>query len=343
MSTLESMGAAAMLDAGLVGHPDQLACARASVSGLDGGGAQRALDLQVAGGLSARVRPDRGLDIAGAWFAGLPVAWLSRVGEATAAAPGVDAWTARFGGGLVTTCGMQNVGLPSEGHGQHGAFSSISARNVGAELRRASGQELELVVSGVVEEGDALDVHLRCVRQITTRTGRGLLTLSDTVTNLGSRSLPAPLLYHVNLGAPLWSPGGRVRVPPGTRTVPRDEDARVALDAWDVAPAPSAGAVERVFEHVLPDDPDAPAEIRVNNETVGLTATISWDRTTMPRVHQWVHPRSGVYVLGIEPANCSVRGRAVDRAEGRLPVLEPGESRTTSLQVAVGHTAGTGR
>jgi hypothetical protein len=42
-----------------------------------------------------------------------------------------------------------------------------------------------------------------------------------------------------------------------------------------------------------------------------------------------------VYALGLEPANCSVLGRAADRAAGRLPILAPGESRTTSLEISV--------
>ena len=40
-------------------------------------------------------------------------------------------------------------------------------------------------------------------------------------------------------------------------------------------------------------------------------------------------------MLGLEPANCSVLGRAADRAAGRLPVLEPGEERVTRLEVRV--------
>ena len=48
---------------------------------------------------------------------------------------------------------------------------------------------------------------------------------------------------------------------------------------------------------------------------------------------QWVHPAPGLGVLGIEPANCSVLGVAHDRAEGRLPQLEPGEARRTRLQI----------
>lgn len=329
-------GAAALLDAGLVGNADQLACARTSISGLDTGQPQRALELQVLGGISARLLPDRGLDIGAAWFDGLPLGWLSRIGEVHAAAPGTRSWISQFGGGLLTTCGLQNVGVAAEGHGQHGSFSATPAHDVRVERVPTASAELELVVTAVVEEGDALDVHLRCARRITTRTGSGSLFVSDTVTNLGHRSLPAPMLYHVNLGAPLWSPGARVLVPSGTRTVPRDAVAEEFLDAWDLAPPPSPDAGERVYEHLLEPAGLGPrAMVHVVQEAVGLTATISWDPATMPRLHQWVHPRAGVYVLGIEPANCSVLGRAADRAAGRLPWLEAGESRTTTLQIEV--------
>jgi hypothetical protein len=56
-------------------------------------------------------------------------------------------------------------------------------------------------------------------------------------------------------------------------------------------------------------------------------------RSSLPRLWQWIHPGYGV--LGIEPANCSVLGRAHDRAEGRLPVLAPGEVRVTTLEIEV--------
>lgn len=320
-----------MLDSGLVGHPDQLACTRSSLSGLDDGQPQRALELQVIGGISARLLPDRGLDIGAAWFAGLPIGWLSRVGEVRGT--GTGSWTGEFGGGLLTTCGLQNVGLAAEGHGQHGAFSATPARDVRVERVPTASAELELVATAVVEEGDAFDARLRCERRITTRTGAGLLTVRDTVTNLGDRSIPAPMLYHVNLGAPLWSPGARVSIPAGTRTVVRDAAAEAFLNTWDVAPSPSPDGAERVFEHLL--EPGAHAAVRVEHEEVGLAVSVTWDVATMPRLHQWVHPRAGVYVLGIEPANCSVLGRAADRAAGRLPWLEPGQSRTTRLQIEV--------
>ena len=77
----------------------------------------RAIDLRVEGGIDLRLLPDRGLDVADGWFAGVPLDWRSPVGET--AAVNHD-WMLSFGGGLVVTCGLRNVGVPSEGHGQHG-------------------------------------------------------------------------------------------------------------------------------------------------------------------------------------------------------------------------------
>lgn len=324
--------AARLLADGLLGHPDQVAVARESVSGLERGHPQRAIDLTVLGGLSVRLLPDRGLDISAAWWDGIPLAWESRVGEVRGrptTAPGD--WVRAFGGGLVTTCGLQNVGSPSEGHGQHGAFSSTPASSVQID-REVVGDELQLVVRGLVEECDALDTFLECRRTVTTRTGSGDLTLTDVVTNRGAEPLAAPMLYHVNIGAPVWSLGARLEVPGRASTIPRDADAHAALASWDTAPTPAPDARERVFEHLFDDAPER-REVRIVNDTLRVAVTVSWGAGSMPRLHQWVQPRSGVYVLGVEPANCSVLGRSSDRAAGRLPVLSPDESRTTSLHI----------
>jgi hypothetical protein len=77
-----------------------------------------------------------------------------------------------------------------------------------------------------------------------------------------------------------------------------------------------------VYEHV------GASRAVITHESVRSTVT-----STQPRLWQWIHPAYGV--LGIEPANCSVLGRAHDRTEGRLPVLEPGEERISELRVDV--------
>ncbi|CAA9546789.1 MAG: hypothetical protein AVDCRST_MAG79-2371, partial [uncultured Thermoleophilia bacterium] len=292
----------------------------------------RALDLRVLGGIDLRLLPDRGLDLGGAWYGGLPLHWLSAVGEIRPLSePRDEDWASAFGGGLVTTCGLRNVGAPSEGHGLHGAYSHQRARVVSTERVQDDGPALR--VRGVVREGAALGPTLEVQRTWTTWLGRGRVRLADVTTNLGATPEPAPLLYHVNVGPALWAPGSSLVVARHGRTLARDPEA-AAGEPWDEAPHPTV-APERVWEHELTPDADGLGTVVVRSHARGLTLTLRWDATTLPRVHQWVHPAPGVYALGLEPANCSVLGRAHDRAEGRLPVLEPGERRHTSLEITV--------
>jgi hypothetical protein len=316
----------------LLGSLDQVASVHSSTSGSDRGQPQRAIDVRVLDGIDLRLLPDRGLDISAAWYAGRPLAWQSRVGEvAPLPTPRGTDWNAAFGGGLVTTCGLQNVGAPSEGHGQHGTFSHLPARDVRID-RSIEDDEVVVVVRGVIEDADALGTHLRCDRQVRTTTGRGEVVLHDVVTNLGPAPVAAPFLYHVNLGAPLWSPGAELDIP-SRGVLPRDAAAADALGAWQRAPEPAEGAAEWVFEHLVEPDADGRCTVAVISPAPGLRVEVEWDASTLPRLHQWVHRATGVNVLGIEPANCSVLGRAADRAAGRLPILEPGAVRSTMLTV----------
>jgi hypothetical protein len=313
-----------------LGAPEQVASAICSV--VAGGPAEgcRAIDLRVLGGIDVRVLPDRGLDLGAAWYRGVPLAWISSLGERPplpAEALAGEGWREAFGGGLVTTCGLANVGAPSEGHGLHGAYSHQRARDV--EVERS---ERELRVEGIVADGE-----LELQRTITTRIGTGELRIDDVVVNRGDMTVPAPILYHVNLGAPLWAPPGRLRVGAGPQAapVPRDANAARDLDGWDRAPGVVAGAVERVYEHAVTAGADGWAEGSVHQSALGFTLTLRWSAATLPRLHQWVHPAPGMGVLGLEPANCSVLGRAADRAAGRLPVLSPGEWRRTRIAIHV--------
>jgi len=316
-----------------VANLDQLACAVQSVVASGPAAGCRAIDLRVLRGIDLRLLPDRGLDLGAAWFRGVPLAWISPAGETAplAGVPRGEDWLRAFGGGLVTTCGLRNVGAPSEGHGLHGEASHQRARDVRVE-REGEGAAAVLRVRGRFAEAGALgDLHLEVRRTITTRTGAGVVELADVTTNRGSAEQAAPLLYHVNLGAPLWAAGAELELD-ARRTLPRDADAAVIARAWRQAPAFAPGEPERVLEHDVAPGPDGWARAVVRHPDVGIEVELAWDAATLPRLHQWVHAGAGV--LGLEPANCSVLGRAADRAAGRLPVLAPGERRHTALRIS---------
>lgn len=319
-----------LLDQGLVVSPSTLAEVREGLSGIGGAGSMRFIEIRMYGGLQLRLLPDRGLDVSSAWYGGIPLAWHSRVGETPPlGVPRDQDWLKAFGGGIVATCGMQNVGASSEGHGLHGGFSHQVAHELSWK-RELRGNDLVIEVNGVVSEIDPLGVQLRCQRQITTMTGTPRMIIRDTVANLGAQPTPAPWLYHVNIGAPLWSGGAQLQIPSRAR-LPRDDASESASGNWSIQMLDTPDCAEMVLEHVF--DEETPGRARVTNPGFGVELIIEWDRSTLPRLHQWLHRAQHVNVLAIEPANCSVLGRNADRSAGRMPMLGPGEQRSTTLSI----------
>ncbi|HET6174088.1 MAG TPA: DUF4432 family protein [Gaiellales bacterium] len=253
------------------------------------------------GDLSVDVIPSRGLDLGTARLAGRRFSWESPIGFV----PWQGDFSRSFGGGLLVTCGLRNVGAPSEGHPLHGWYSSLPARDVEIERSVARGRVVDASVPGPT---------LELTREI--RVEAGVIAVTDIVRNAGTSHEPAPLLYHVNL---LWD-----SVQSDAReVVPRDDDARDGgwRERGPIGP-------ERVYEHIGA----AGAEVLFGDIEVHV-------QSSLPRLWQWIEPSYDA--LGIEPANCGVRGRAHDREEGRQPTLAPGEGRTSTLEIRVRERART--
>ena len=124
-----------------VGRPEQVA--GITPMAFDDGPARgtRAQRFRTGGGLGFDVLPDRGMDLGAAEYRGVPVAWLSHTGVVAPSfyEPRGEGWLRSFGGGLLVTCGLQNVGPPGERDGEplglHGRVSNIPASNVSREER----------------------------------------------------------------------------------------------------------------------------------------------------------------------------------------------------------------
>jgi len=303
-----------MIPAAKLANPDQVATAMISTVADGAAAGSRTVDVRVWSGIDIRLLPDRGLDIGAAWFRGIPLAWISPGGEQPPPRPDElvgNAWRDAWGGGLVTTCGLSNVGAASEGHGQHGTYTA----------RAAVGLQVERTTSEVTVTGTIVDAPFTLSRRIVTTVGQGLVRIDDRVVNDSDWTAAAPLLYHVNLGVPLWDEDSYLETD-AQEVVPRDDASEVGLPTWDEPPAPLDGAPERVFEHV------GASWARLTSPRLAVELTL---RSSLPRLWQWVDPSSGIYALGIEPANCSVLGREHDIATGGMPFLDPGEARMSWL------------
>ncbi len=301
----------------------------------------RVIDARAAGGLSAVILADRGLDLGAVWAGGHQVAWQSTTGAVHPAYFHEADWLRSFHGGMLTTCGLQNVGLPSadEGtsYGLHGRISNIAARNVTHRVIEEGGR-LVAEISGEMRETDVFGADLLLRRRITLPMGETVLHLEDEVVNQGHDPAGLMLLYHVNLGYPVVAEDAVLITPPA-RITPRDDAAAQGLGQRADFPPPQDGFAEHVFRHELePTEAETVSASIVNpafEPTGGIGLTVSWDPRALPRMWQWRMLGPGMYLTGLEPANCGLAGRAAERAAGTLETLAPGESRRAGISVRV--------
>ena len=293
-----------------------------------------AVELRTGAGLDLDLLPSRGLDVGAARFDGRPLAWLSAAGfshPGLVEQRGQQGFLRAFGGGLLTTCGLANVGRPSRDgeveHGLHGRASSTPAREVAA-WGEWDGDDFLMTVRGRTREAVLYGDKLEKTRTLTARLGEPRVRLVDRVENLGFEPAPVLLLYHLNLGWPLVGPGSRLELPSlGLETIEGDPT------GWNELTAPDPAFRTSVLEHRLSAGPDGWARVAV--ESAHARLELAYDASTLPRFTQWRMLGAGDYVLGLEPATVGVLGRAAEQEARGLPTLDPGEAREFRLEIAV--------
>ena len=310
-----------------VGDVSQLVSTRAARLADGNEDGVRVIDARAAGGLSATILADRGLDLGPVWAAGHQVSWQSTTGVVHPAYFEEANWLRSFHGGMLTTCGLQNVGLPSQdgdvSYGLHGRISNIAARDVSHRVIEQDGR-LVAEVTGEMRETDVFGADLLLRRRITLPMGETVLHVEDEVVNRGHAPAGLMLLYHVYLGYPVVADRATLITPPADVT-PRDEAARGGIDQRTVFPAPQDGFVEHVFRHELrPTDAEQVGASIVNPDfapTDGIGVTVSWDPRQLPRLWQWRMLGPGMYLPGLEPATCGLAGLPTARLSAieRMP------------------------
>ena len=160
-----------------------------------------AFDVDTGTGFAFTVLPDRGLDVSRASYKGLGLAYLTANAEVHPAFYDRHGfgWLRNFFAGLLTTCGLTNIGGPctdgDEELGLHGRYTNLPARQV-QDRSGWDGDEYRIEIVGTIDDTVLFGDKLRLVRTITTQLGRRGLTIRDRVENVGNK----PVSYtHLTL------------------------------------------------------------------------------------------------------------------------------------------------
>ncbi|MFD0693887.1 aldose 1-epimerase family protein [Paenibacillus sp. GCM10027628] len=314
-----------------VGRIEQIAGIRRfmGVEGNEAGVEQ--IQVRTGAGLSYYVTPTKGLDISLAEYHGASISWQSGNGDAHPHyyEPQDNGWLRTASGGLLMTCGLMQVGSPCEDEderlGLHGRVHHTPAKQVAAESSWHE-DEMEMRISGVVEETAIFGGHLRMTRQIRSRLGQNTIHIQDEVRNMGFQCCPHMMLYHFNFGFPLLSEETTVKFH-STQVKARERE--MPIEGYEAWQAPDAGYRERVYYHDSNEKPWVQIEnpnFPFHSGRGKVRVSLQWSAETLPRLIQWKMPGAGTHVLGIEPANCLVEGRRKEREWGSLFFLEPGQT-----------------
>ena len=303
----------------------------------------RALLVRNAAGLDLTVLVDRGLGIDECHYRGIPLAFRTPVGPVHPAFfsdKGRD-WLKTWPGGLLAPCGLTYLGAPCVDGGVqlglHGRVGAIPAENVQHGIQWDTDGNARLRLQGLLREYTLFSEHVSLCREIVLPLDAPRITITDVVTNHGHDPAPLMLLQHINLGFPLVSPAASLVLPP-CNTIPRDADARRGLRECCHFSAPVKGYREQVFYHDCVPDPAGEVQAGVINPCLGaegLGVVLRYQKADYPVLVEWKMIKEGTYVVGVEPANCRVEGRAKERLKGTLTMLQPGEARRFRLGISI--------
>lgn len=331
-----------------VGCMDQICGIRSSVLCEGRAAGTRIADLWTGSGLEMTILLDRAMDIGAARWQGMSLCWRSSVGDVHPAyyEPQGLGWLRTFGGGLVTTCGLTYAGAPGvdqgEEFGLHGRISALPAEHVHLDAEWDDQGRYKVWATGKVRQTRVFGENVLLLRRIYTYLGEKRFWIEDVVRNEGYQTTEHMILYHVNLGFPVVDEGARL-VAPSQAAIPRDAEAEKEKEAFGEFHGPRVGYREKVYYHQMQPDGNGLVPVAVVNSQAnggtGFGVYLIYRQRELPHFVEWKMLGQGTYVVGLEPSNCLVEGRAKERAEGRLQFLEPGQQRSYWLEIGVLSTA----
>ncbi len=248
--------------------------------------------------------------------------WLVRCGLEWAGHPGKDQFRNNLG---------EQVELDLTLHGKIG---NIPASEV--EVVIEAGPPPRIVVRGLVEERMFYGPKLSLWTSISMEMGSNTFRVEDAVTNHGAHDQEFQIIYHANFGPPLLGAGSQF-LGAVERVTPFN--ARAAEQVADFAgyTGPQPGFIEQVYcLHPLADAAGQ-GRIMLQNAVGDRAVSMAFPVAQLPCVTLWKNLAAEAegYVTGLEPGTGFPATRRRERAAGRVPKLQPGETRHFALAVAI--------
>lgn len=312
-----------------LGHESQL-CSVEEVRMIGGkGDGMRLLQVRNAAGLEFTISADRCADISRLIYKGDNMGYFSPCGYV---APSYydehgNGFLKSFTAGFLTTCGLVAAGSPCEDEGEHlplhGTIGNTPCDRI---WWTEDGDNIQ--IHAEINDSGIFSHKLRLHRAISCPKDESKLTIADTIENRGDTTSPVMLLYHLNMGYPLLSERSVVEIP-SQKVIPRNDHAAKDLGSWQKMLPPTVGFEEQCYYHTFAQEGHA----SIYNPDIRKGLRLSFDARKLWNLTEWKMMGVRDYVLGLEPGNCTPDGRDVMRRQGKLQMLQPGESTSFHINI----------
>lgn len=311
------------------------------------GGRQTGVELiEVDNGkMTITVIPTRGMSLYKAKSGDVELGWNSPVKEIINPAfinleeRGGLGWLDGFNE-MMVRCGFEWAGHPGEEEGRlislHGKAGNIPASVV--QVIVDDEPPYRVRVRGRVDEKTFKFADFQMWTELSTTANSDSFSLRDRLTNLSDYEREFQIIYHANFGRPLLEQGaafvGAVKM-----VSPFDEYAAKDLKTWTTYLGPTKGYGEQVY-CVVPHAKNDLTTVMLKNANSDRGVAVTYNVTQLPYFTLWKNTDTDKegYVTGLEPGTGFPYNRTVERANGRVPKLKPGETRSFDLQYTILHS-----
>ena len=248
--------------------------------------------------------------------------WMVRCGLEFAGHPGTDQF-------------IDNTGSPSTLNlTLHGKIQNTPASNYNIIIDSEPPHRIR--IQGTVYESFFYGPKLKIITEISTVPGSEEFTISDKIINEGTFAQEFQLIYHGNYGSSILEKGAQIHAP-SRNVTPMNEHASKNIEKWKSYLGPTPGFIEEVYlvEPLADENSSTLAFLLNSSQTVGTS--VRWNITELPYLTIWKNTASEKdgYVTGIEPATSFPFNRRIERKYGRVPMIQPGETRSFTLDFGI--------
>ncbi|CAO98488.1 aldose 1-epimerase family protein [Erwinia tasmaniensis] len=308
----------------------------------------KVLTLTSQNGLTIALSPSRGMDLLHVNGHGVRLGWDSPVQDVVN--PAYMNLESRNGTGwlegfneMMVRCGFEWTGHPVNKDGVlytlHGKAGNTPASKVEVTVDDRAPHEIR--IRGLLKEATFKKAKLDTWTELRYVPGSDSFTVHDVLTNQADYPHDYQIIYHSNFGTPILEKDARF-IAPLKSVSPFNDYAKKGLDGWDRYGAPTKDFDEMVFNLTPKADSSGKTVAAVINAKGDKGASIEFDTHQLPLLTMWKNTdtlKQG-YVTGIEPGTNYAYPVTIEKEQGRVKQLQPGQSTEFTLTYTLLKDAG---